>query len=296
MIELRNLRKSYNGTVAVDSISLQIEEGETFGMLGPNGAGKTTTVNMMVGILKPDSGDVVFDGSGDPMRPEIRTLCGNAPQSLSIYDDLTGEENLSFFGKLYGLSGSKLRKRVEWALEFAGLIDRRRDLVSKYSGGMQRRLNLVCALIHDPKILVLDEPTVGVDPQSRNLIFDKIEMLKREKRTIIYTTHYMQEAERLCDRVAIIDHGKILDVDTVDNLIRKHGGLSVIEAELAAPPDDPSRLPGTLDGTSLRVETDRPMELFAEIAGSGLKFISIKLDRADLEAVFLNLTGRRLRD
>jgi len=296
MIELSNLRKSYNGTVAVDGISLKIEDGETFGMLGPNGAGKTTTVNMMVGILKPDSGEVLFDGSGDPMHPEVRMQCGNAPQSLSIYDDLTAEENLSFFGKLYGLSGSKLRKRVEWALEFAGLTDRRNDYVGKYSGGMQRRLNLVCALIHDPKILVLDEPTVGVDPQSRNLIFDKIETLKKEKRTIIYTTHYMQEAERLCDRVAIIDHGKILDVDTVDNLIEKHGGLSVIEAELAAPPEDPSRLPGTLDGTHLRIETDRPMEQFAEIAGSGLKFLSIKLDRADLEAVFLNLTGRRLRD
>ncbi|MFH1893987.1 MAG: ABC transporter ATP-binding protein [Candidatus Zixiibacteriota bacterium] len=296
MIELRNLRKSYNDTVAVDGISLKIERGETFGMLGPNGAGKTTTVNMMVGVLKPDSGEVIFDGHGDPMRPEIRMQSGNAPQSLSIYDDLSADENLRFFGRLYGLSGSKLKERVNWALDFAGLTDRRKDIVKTYSGGMQRRLNLVCALIHDPKIIVLDEPTVGVDPQSRNLIFDKIEMLKKQNRTIIYTTHYMEEAERLCDRVAIIDHGKILDIDTVDNLIEKHGGLSVIEAELTAPPEDPSQLPGTLDGTSLRVETDRPMEIFAEIAGSGLKFLSIKLERADLEAVFLNLTGRRLRD
>jgi ABC-2 type transport system ATP-binding protein len=145
-------------------------------------------------------------------------------------------------------------------------------------------------------ILMLDEPTVGVDPQSRNLIFDNIEALKKQGRTIIYTTHYMEEAERLCDRVAIIDHGKILDIDTVDRLIDKHGGLSVIEVELVSPPADPSRLPGKLDGTSLRIETEHPMEQFAEIAGSGLKFLSVRIDRADLEAVFLNLTGRRLRD
>ena len=296
MIEIENLKKSYNGLVAVDGISFRIEQGETFGLLGPNGAGKTTTVNMLVGVLKPDSGRIIIDGDTDSVSSEVRKGIGNSPQALAIYTDLTGEENIRFFGRLYGLSGKTLRERVEWVLEITGLADRRSDLASKYSGGMKRRLNLACSLVHDPKILMLDEPTVGVDPQSRNLIFDNIETLKKQGRTVIYTTHYMEEAERLCDRVAIIDHGKILDIDTVDRLIGKHGGLSVIEAELVSPPDDPSGLPGKLDGTSLRIETDQPMEQFAEIAGSGLKFQSVRIERADLEAVFLNLTGRRLRD
>lgn len=296
MIAIENLRKCYNSLVAVDDISFRIERGETFGLLGPNGAGKTTTVNMMVGVLKPDGGTVIIDGKSDAMRADTRRIIGSSPQALAIYEDLTGEENIRFFGRLYGLSGKQLNKRLQWVLEITGLDGRESDLAKKYSGGMKRRLNLACALVHDPKILVLDEPTVGVDPQSRNLIFDNIESLKKEGRTIVYTTHYMEEAERLCDRVAIIDHGKILDIDTVDNLIDKHGGLSVIEAELAAPPDDPSKLPGTLDDTKLRIETDKPMELFAEIAGSGLKFLNVRIDRADLETVFLNMTGRRLRD
>jgi ABC-2 type transport system ATP-binding protein len=247
-------------------------------------------------VLKPDSGRVIIGGNADSANAETRSLIGNSPQALAIYGDLTGEENARFFGRLYGLSGKALRRRVDFVLEITGLTDRRSDLASKYSGGMKRRLNLACSLVHDPKILVLDEPTVGVDPQSRNLIFNNIEALKKQGRTIIYTTHYMEEAERLCNRVAIIDHGKILDIDTVDRLIDKHGGMSVIEAELASLPEDPSTLPGKLDGTTLRIDTERPMELFAELAGGGLKFLNVRIDRADLETVFLNLTGRRLRD
>ncbi len=296
MIAIENLKKSYGKLIAVDGISFRIERGETFGLLGPNGAGKTTTVNMLVGVLRPDSGTIEIDGDRDGLGAKLRRRIGNCPQALAIYADLTGEENVRFFGKLYGQSGTALRRRVESVLEITGLTDRRSDLAGKYSGGMKRRLNLACSLVHDPDILVLDEPTVGVDPQSRNLVFDNIEALKRSGKTIIYTTHYMEEAERLCDRVAIIDHGRILDIDTVGRLIERHGGLSVIEAELASIPKDPSQLPGRLDGACLRIETDRPMELFAEIAGSGLKFKSVRIVRADLETVFLNLTGRRLRD
>ncbi len=296
MIELRDIRKSYNGTVAVDGISFSIDKGETFGLLGPNGAGKTTTVNMMVGALKPDSGTVVINGTGNPTDPQVRMQLGNSPQTLSIYEDLSAEENLRFFGKLYGLRGRKLKERVDWTIEYAGLQDRRKSLTKTFSGGMKRRLNLACALIHEPEIILLDEPTVGVDPQSRNLIFESIESLKKQGKTIIYTTHYMEEAERLCDRIAIMDFGKILDIDTVDNLIEKHGGLSVITAVLRTIPDDPSALPGMLDGNLLRIETDHPMKVFAELAGGGLKFTSARIDRADLETVFLNLTGRRLRD
>ena len=296
MIKINKLRKCYDDLVAVDSISFQLNPSETFGLLGPNGAGKTTTLNMIVGVLEPDEGTVDIDGGGSPTRPEVRRRIGNAPQALSLYAELTAEENLRFFGRLYKLSGRRLKERVDWSLALAGLTSRRSDRVSTFSGGMQRRLNMACAMIHDPPVLLLDEPTVGVDPQSRNAIFDSIEELKSEGRTIVYTTHYMEEAQRLCDRVAIMDNGKILALDTVNSLITNHGGNSIVEVELASPPDDPSRLPGRIEGTHLRAETDKPLEMVAQLAQSGYDFISVNVDHADLETVFLNLTGRSLRD
>ncbi|HEX7078270.1 MAG TPA: ABC transporter ATP-binding protein [Candidatus Eisenbacteria bacterium] len=195
-IQVNDLRKSYGDLVAVDGVSFAVEAGETFGLLGPNGAGKSTTIGMIVGSLRPDTGTVTVDGEADPTRPAIRRKIGVTPQSLALYAELTAEENLAFFGRLYGLSGDRLKHRVEWALAFAGLTDRRRDRVAAFSGGMQRRLNLVCGLLHEPPVILLDEPSVGVDPQSRNLLFENIEALKREGRTILYTTHYMEEAER----------------------------------------------------------------------------------------------------
>ncbi len=221
----------YGDITAVDGISFEVARGETFGLLGPNGAGKTTTINMIVGALHPDSGSVVVDGELDPTRPSARLKIGTAPQSLALYGDLTAEENLTFFGTLYGLGGARLRGRVEWALEFSGLAARRRHRVGTYSGGMQRRLNLVCGLLHDPPVILLDEPTVGVDPQSRNLIFESIEALRKQGRTILYTTHYMEEAERLCDRVAIMDRGKILALDRVEALLLRYGGEPVTKVE-----------------------------------------------------------------
>jgi len=296
MIKIENLSKSYNSLKAVDDISFEISKGETFGLLGPNGAGKTTTINLIVGILKPDSGKISIGDNDDPTRAEVRKQIGNAPQSISLYDELTGLENLQFFGKLYGLSGKRLSERVDWCLEFSGLKDRRNDRVKTYSGGMQRRINMACGVIHNPSVILFDEPTVGVDPQSRNMIFDSIEELKKEGRTIVYTTHYMEEAQRLCDRVAIIDHGNILALDTVDGLIEKHGGMSVIEAELASPPDDVAELPGNLKDNILRIETEKPMIEFTSLIEQGYKFNKVQIIRADLETVFLNLTGRRLRD
>jgi len=245
-IEVQGLAKAYGPLQAVDGISFQVDPGECFGLLGPNGAGKTTTIHCIVGALRPDAGEVRVDGLPDPTRSAVRARLGVAPQALAIYDDFSAEENLAFFGGLYGLTGSRLRERVDYALELSGLTARRRDRVSTYSGGMQRRLNLVCGLLHDHPVILLDEPTVGVDPQSRNLIFDNIEALKREGRTILYTTHYMEEAERLCDRVAIVDQGRILALDTVQALVRAHAG----------------------DGAGPR----------------------------NLETVFLNLTGKTLRD
>jgi ABC-2 type transport system ATP-binding protein len=218
-----------------------------------------------------------------------------APQALSLNESLSGEENLLFFGRLYGLRGPALKERVARVLELVGLTDRRRDRLGTYSGGMKRRLNLACALVHDPPVLFLDEPTAGVDPQSRNHLYENIEALAREGRTVLYTTHYMEEAQRLCRRVAVMDHGKILALDTVPGPIARYGGRSVVEVELAGPP--PEAVAATLqDGNRLCIETDRPLEELARLAAAGVKAVSFRLEQPDLETVFLALTGRRLRD
>lgn len=297
MIRVKELRKQYGEVRAVDGVTLEFHPGETLGLLGPNGAGKTTTIHMLVGAVKPDSGTIEMDGVPDPRDTSGRRRIGLAPQSLALYGELTAEENLVFFGRLYGLSGTKLRERVAWGLDFAGLTDRRGDRVDKYSGGMARRLNLACAIVHDPSFLLLDEPTAGVDPQSRNHIFEKIEELKANGRTILYTTHYMEEAQRLCDRVAIMDHGHILALDTVDALIRAHGGRSVVDAVLSRLPSRDVPLPAALTADQrLRFETDRPLEEVGRLTASGVEFGMVNVHRPDLENVFLALTGRRLRD
>jgi ABC-2 type transport system ATP-binding protein len=211
----------------------------------------------------------------------VRSRIGVAPQSLAIYEDLSGEENLRFFGTLQGLRGSALKQRVAWVLEFVDLADRRKDRAKTYSGGMKRRLNLAVALVHDPDLLLLDEPTVGVDPQSRNAIFERIATLRDEGRTVVYTTHYMEEAQRLCDRVGIIDHGRLLAMDTVEGLIAQHGGLSVVYVDRGKGEE--------------RFETKDPMRELVMIHEGG-DVRAFKVDSPDLECVFLNLTGRHLRD
>jgi ABC-2 type transport system ATP-binding protein len=303
MIKADNLKKRYGDTVALDDVSFEVKKGETFGLLGPNGAGKTTTIQLLCGLLRPDSGMVTLDGKTDPTLVDVRLSLGVVPQTLAIYEELSAEDNLRFFGRIYGLSGLKLKERISNCLEIAGLSQRSRERVSKYSGGMKRRLNMVCSLLHEPPLLLLDEPTVGVDPQSRNSIFDNIETMKKQGRTIIYTTHYMEEAERLCDRVAILDRGKILDMDSVHNLIAKHGGPSHIEAELEQSPSDPEKIKqlinhkdAQLEGKTIRFDTGRPMESLAMLNRTSLRFLSLKVETANLEDVFLNLTGRRLRD
>ena len=250
MLTLESVRKTYRNSPqpAVVDLTLRVAAGEVLGLLGPNGAGKSTTVNLAIGVLAPDAGHVRIDGD-PPSDPRVRTRIGVAPQSVALYELLTAEENLRFLGELHGLRGPRLRDRVEWALAFVGLSDRRRARVETYSGGMKRRLNLAAALVHDPQLVLLDEPTVGVDPQSRNQIFDNILALKALGRTIIYTTHYMEEAERLCDRIAIIDRGKLLALGSVQELLDANG---------IAP--------------------------------------RMVVQRGTLEEVFLNLTGRSLRD
>ena len=303
MIKSENLKKLYGATVAVDDMSFEVQKGKTFGLLGPNGAGKTTTIKMLCGLLKPDAGTITLNGKTNPGLTDVRMSFGVVPQSLALYGELSALENLLFFGRIYGLSGQKLKERVRICLDIAGLAERSKERVSKYSGGMKRRLNMVCSLLHDPPILLLDEPTVGVDPQSRNLIFETIEEMSKQGRTIIYTTHYMEEAQRLCDRVAIIDHGRILDMDSVENLITRHGGPSHIEAEFEETQSDVNKIKPFVDSTNIQFDgmkivfqTSRPMESLAKLNSSGVRFRSLKVQTADLEDVFLNLTGRRLRN
>jgi ABC-2 type transport system ATP-binding protein len=302
MIKAENLKKQFGNIVALDDVSFEVNKGETFGLLGPNGAGKTTTINILCGLTRPDQGTVSLDGRTDPTVPEVRLSLGVVPQTLALYEELSAYNNLKFFGSIYGLSGQKLKERIKDCLEIAGLTQRSKDRVSKYSSGMKRRLNMACSLLHEPPILLLDEPTVGVDPQSRNLIFDTIEQWKQQGRTIIYTTHYMEEAERLCDRVAILDHGKILDIDSVANLIDRHGGPSHIEAEFEEKPDVEKIKPFVDDKdiqikeNVIRFKTGQPMESLAKLNRSGFRFRTLKVQTANLEDVFLNLTGRRLRD
>lgn len=280
-VRIAHLTKRFGPLVAVDDLSLEIRRGEVFGLLGPNGAGKTTTVNLCVGLLAPDGGSVELDGAGRPTSPGVRARIGVAPQNIAIYDELTARENLEFFARLYGLDGAARRERVRWALEFVGLADRAHDRVQTYSSGMKRRLNLAAGLVHDPDLLICDEPTVGVDPQSRNAILERILELKQLGRTVVYTSHYMDEVERICDRVGIIDHGRLLALDTVDGLIRKHGGDDLVIA------DTP--------GGEVRVATREPLAELQKLLTSGT-LGRFRVERPDLEQVFLNLTGRTLRE
>ena len=282
MLTLRELRKGYaTAAPAVDGLSLEVRRGEVFGLLGPNGAGKTTTVAMIAGLLAPDQGTIELASLGSPRNPEVRRHIGVAPQALALYDGLSGQENVALFGQLYGLSADALATRVAAAIAFVGLQDRAKDRVATYSGGMKRRLNLAVALVHEPELVVLDEPTVGVDPQSRNLIHENIRALRAQGRTIVYTTHYMEEAERLCDRVAIIDRGRLLGLGTVPELILAHGVRPVLVAEVA--------------GEERRIPADDPLAALNTLAARE-RVTSFRVEQPDLEQVFLNLTGRHLRD
>jgi ABC-2 type transport system ATP-binding protein len=246
MLTITHLRKTFGSTLAVDDVSFGVEKGQLVGLLGPNGAGKTTTVSMIAGLLTPDSGDVLVGGarlSGDT-DPKKRKI-GIVPQDLALYDELSARRNLRFFGALYGLSGAVLDTAIATTLQLVGLADRIDDLVKEYSGGMKRRLNLAAGLLHDPDILLLDEPTVGVDPQSRNAIFENLELLKSRGKALLYTTHYMEEVERLADRIVVVDHGKVIADDTLDGLQSRvavvGGGKATLESVFL-----------TLTGRSLR--------------------------------------------
>src|SRR5690606_35576251 len=303
------LRKSYRDLVAVDDVSFSITEGETYGLLGPNGAGKTTTISMVVGILARDAGTVTVDGRPHDLHDTAgKAKIGYVPQELALYPDLTAEENLRFFGRLYGLSGAELKRRSAEVLEVVGLADRARDRVSTYSGGMARRLHIGVGLLNRPRLLVLDEPTAGGDPQSRNAILESVQHLAGEGIAVLYTTQYMEEAERLCDRVGIIDQGKMKAEGTRRELVQLVGSSDEVvfeaEGDLTAAAAALTALPevtaASHDESHLRllVPDARPAlaKMVTAAGQAGVTIRSVAVREPNLEAVFLHLTGRALRD
>jgi ABC-2 type transport system ATP-binding protein len=309
MLEVKGVTKSYGKLMAVTGVSFRADDGETIGLLGPNGAGKTTTVSVIAGLLSPDSGEVLIDSQQvksdtDPVKLKI----GLVPQDMALYDKLSARDNLNFFAALYSLVGAKARQAITEALSLVGLSDRAGDKVGTFSGGMKRRLNLAAALLHDPQILLLDEPTVGVDPQSRNAIFENLEALRKRGKTLIYTTHYMEEAERLCDRIVIIDHGKVIADDTLQGLHKMLPVTNVIVIKLdhgdGFKPEQMLALSevksATLEQGTLRVgvhDLSRGAPcILGWLAENGLSYRHVSSEQPNLETVFLTLTGRSLRD
>jgi ABC-2 type transport system ATP-binding protein len=303
------LMKRFGARQAVDGVSFEIGRSETYGLLGPNGAGKTTTISMICGILGRDGGTVVVDGRPiDTGTVAAKAAIGYVPQDLAIYPDLSARENLRFFGQLYGLGGSELAKRIDEVIELVDLADRAKDRTEQYSGGMKRRLNIAIGLLHRPRLLILDEPTVGVDPQSRNAILASVEQLREAGMGILYTTHYMEEAERLCHRVGIIDKGRIIAEGTRRELVALVGGTDRVvlaaTGDLRAAATALRAIEGVREATPrdggidiLVSEARRLLPTLLELLGrDGAAVRSVEVVEPDLEAVFLHLTGKALRD
>ncbi len=308
-IAVQNLTKSYGGNRAVQGISFEVLPGEVFSLLGPNGAGKTTTIAMISCLLAPDAGDVLVLGHSVREEPgAVKPLIGVVPQEIAIYTDLSARENLTFWGKMQGLRGDLLRARVNEVLEAIGLTDRQRGATSRFSGGMKRRLNIGIALLHHPRILIMDEPTVGIDPQSRRSILDSILSLRAQGSTILYTTHYMEEAQELSDHIAIMDRGRIVAAGTHAELVRLMGELDRLELAIDAPVERVADLWRGVEGiasvagengrlTVLAADSNRALPRLVEVAnGAGVRVTSVEIHEPNLEAVFLHLTGRALRD
>jgi ABC-2 type transport system ATP-binding protein len=308
-IQVTDLHKSYGANKAVDGISFEIRQGQIFSLLGPNGAGKTTTISMLSCLLAPDAGDATI--AGHSLRHEqqqVKEAIGVVPQDLALYGDLSARENLSFWGQMYGLRGKELGKRVDEILAMIGLTDRQKERVDRYSGGMKRRVNIGVALLHRPKILYLDEPTVGIDPQSRRSILDSIVDLNRQGMTVLYTTHYMEEAQEISNHIAIMDHGRIIAHGKHEELVKIVGEHDRIGLTLSAEAPDLLARWRTLPGVSQVASEDGRVTLLVEdsnttlprlfetAATAGARITSLSIQEPDLEMVFLHLTGRALRD
>jgi ABC-2 type transport system ATP-binding protein len=308
MITVENLRKKYGTQVALNGISFSIREGEFYGLLGPNGAGKTTTISIISTILEPDEGTVTINNM--PVAKNAvacKKIIGVVPQEIALYDRLSAEENLLFWGSLYGVEKNLLHQRIDETLKLLGLFDRKNDKIKTYSGGMKRRINIASALLHNPKILFMDEPTVGIDPQSRNLIFEVVEKLHKSGMTIVYTTHYMEEAERFCDRIGIIDKGEIIVQGTLQELrtfsqMKETIGIRFVDMDAEKENKVRQNLQGdfTMSGNTLiystnDVQSDLP-KLVTQCAALGLELSNIDIQKVNLESIFLKLTGKQLRD
>lgn len=314
LLQVENLRKAYGTHLAVDGVSFSIDKGEVFGLLGPNGAGKSTTMMMLAGLLIPDSGTIRLGEDGavyDARNPQHRRQLGVVPQDLAVYPELTAIENLRFFGGIYGMGGVELRKRMDEILSRVGLTGDARRAVHEYSGGMKRRLNFGIALLHSPKLLILDEPTVGVDPQSRSHMMDTVRSVSQEGVSVIYASHYMEEVQAICERVAIIDHGKMLACDSLSRLlgrmscdvylrVRTTQNLETLLKGLARiePADDGEALAviSTDQGQSKVALNERLPQALSRLTQAGIEIKSVETRESNLERLFLELTGRKLRD
>ena len=309
IVEISELVKKYGENIAVDNLSLHIMEGEIYGLLGPNGAGKSTLINVLTALLKPTSGTVKIMGVDTKDRNlEIRRNIGVVPQNIAVYMEFTAYENVRLFGELYGLKGKELKKSVKGALEFVGLLDSANKKVKTFSGGMVRRLNIACGIVHKPKLLIMDEPTVGIDPQSRNHILNAIKILNEKGMTVIYTSHYMEEVEAICSRIAIIDKGKILVEGTNKQLKDMISDKKVLKVSV----DDGCKVNTTeledirgvykviAEENDFTINTDKEINnldiVIKGITSSGAKILDLGFKEVTLETVFLALTGRRFRD
>lgn len=308
MLIAKNISKSYKEVKALSNIDLSIEKGELYGMLGPNGAGKTTTISILSSLLQPDSGEIFYEGKSLYKNlTECKNLIGVVPQEIALYEDLTASENLKFWGTMYGITGKHLQNKSDELLEFLGLADRKNHKIKTYSGGMKRRINIAAALLHNPKIVFMDEPTVGIDPQSRNLIFEVIEELHSRGLTMIYTTHYMEEAERLCNRIGIIDEGRIIAEGSLDELKASSSIKEEIHLKYSNPNKNTlgqltDRYKGQLlvNEDHLILSSSKANEELPELIhlSSQCEILIHKIDirSLSLESIFLELTGKSLRD
>ncbi len=309
LIKAVGIKKYYKKVRAVDGIDLEVKEGEILGILGPNGAGKSTAISVISSLLKPDGGDVLFKGQSILKNPgDLRRVMGIVPQDVALYPDLSAAENLKFFGKLYGLRGEGLQERIHEVLDLLGLNGRAKDAVKNYSGGMKRRVNIGAALLHHPEVLIMDEPTVGIDPQSRSHILDTVKALNKKGMTIIYTSHYMEEVEHLCDRIYVMDHGKVIASGTKEDLKNLMGGDDIVSLQTDRVSEDFLKdLRGNVkvrnvdqkDGSiTLMVQKDCDIlsDIFEAASKNGVKLKSLDVKTPTLEDVFLYLTGRGLRD